>query len=182
MPAQYSLVPAAFLRHMPATTSIDTFDRAILDILQRDNLTPQRLIAERVHLSAPAVQRRIKRLQELGVIAANVAVLDPAHLGRPLTVLISVQLDNERPDLVQPFRARVAREPAVQQCYYVTGDADYSLIVTVADMQEYQALAQRLFAQDANIRRYTTSIALERIKTGLQLPLAEHMPMDETYR
>ncbi|PZP69997.1 MAG: AsnC family transcriptional regulator, partial [Delftia acidovorans] len=59
----------------------------------------------------------------------------------------------------------------VQQSYYVTGEADYSLIVTAADMEEYQALAARLFAGDDNIRRYTTSIALERVKTGLQLPL-----------
>lgn len=155
---------------MPAI-ALDSFDRAIFDVMQRDNLTPQRLIAERVHLSAPAVQRRIKRLQELGVIAANVAVVDPARIGRPLTVLINVQLVNERPDLSQAFRARVDREDAVQQCYYVTGEADYSLIVTAADMEEYQALAARLFAGDDNIRRYTTSIALERVKTGLQLPL-----------
>jgi DNA-binding Lrp family transcriptional regulator len=108
---------------MPAI-ALDAFDRAILDVLQRDNLTPQRLIAERVHLSAPAVQRRIKRLQELGVITANIAVVDPVRTGRPLTVLINVQLANERPDLSLAFRARVAREAAVQQCYYVTGEAD----------------------------------------------------------
>lgn len=164
---------------MPAI-ALDAFDRAILDILQRDNLTPQRVIAEQVHLSAPAVQRRIRRLQEQGVIAANVAVLDPTRIGRPLTVLISVQLDNERPDLSLAFRARVAREPAVQQCYYVTGEADYSLIVTAADMEEYQALATRLFAGDDNIRRYTTSIALERIKTGLQLPMPPASVDNET--
>jgi DNA-binding Lrp family transcriptional regulator len=164
---------------MPAI-ALDAFDRAILDVLQRDNLTPQRLIAERVHLSAPAVQRRIKRLQELGVITANIAVVDPVRTGRPLTVLINVQLANERPDLSLAFRARVAREAAVQQCYYVTGEADYSLIVTAADWEEYQALAARLFSGDDNIRRYTTSIALERIKTGLQLPLAEHMHDNET--
>lgn len=165
---------------MPAI-ALDSFDRAILDMLQHDNLMPQRLIAERVHLSAPAVQRRIKRLQELGVIAANVAVIDPVRLGRPLTVLISVQLGSERPELAQAFRARVASEPAVQQCYYVTGEADYSLIATAADMEEYQALAQRLFAGDDNIRRYTTSIALERIKTGLQLPVAQPMPGNEPH-
>lgn len=165
---------------MPAI-ALDSFDRAILDMLQQDNLMPQRLIAERVHLSAPAVQRRIKRLQELGVIAANVAVIDPARIGRPLTVLISVQLGSERPELAQAFRARVASEPAVQQCYYVTGEADYSLIVTAADMEEYQALAARLFSGDDNIRRYTTSIALERIKTGLQLPVAEHLSGNEPH-
>lgn len=63
---------------------LDSFDRAILDLLQRDNTLPQREIAEAVHLSTPAVQRRIKRLQDSGVIAANVAVIAAAQVGRPL--------------------------------------------------------------------------------------------------
>lgn len=160
---------------MPAA-QLDSFDRAILAELQRNNLTPQRLIAERVNLSAPAVQRRIKRLHEEGVIAANVALLEPARLGRPLTVVITVQLINDRPDLSRDFRARIAQEAAVQQCYYVTGETDYVLIVTATDMDDYQAIVGRLFDGDDNIRRYATSIALSRVKTGLQLPLEPHRP------
>ena len=78
---------------------LDSFDRAILALLQRDNLMPQRLIAEHINLSAPAVQRRIKRLQETGVISSNVAVLEPGHSGRTLTAIITVQLVNDSPDL-----------------------------------------------------------------------------------
>ncbi|GGH64674.1 AsnC family transcriptional regulator [Comamonas phosphati] len=155
---------------MPAA-DLDSFDRAILAQLQHNNLTPQRLIAERVNLSAPAVQRRIKRLHEEGVIAGNVAVLEPAKVGRTLTAVITVQLLNDRPDLSRSWRARVAQEAAVQQCYYVTGETDYVLIVTAADMEDYQAITRRLFEGDDNIRRYSTSIALERVKTGQQVPL-----------
>ena len=67
--------------------------------------------------------------------------------------------------------ARIADEAAVQQCFYVTGETDYILVVTATDMDDYQAICKRLFEGDENIRRYSTSIALERIKTGLQLPL-----------
>jgi DNA-binding Lrp family transcriptional regulator len=155
---------------MPAA-DLDSFDRAILAELQRNNLTPQRLIAERVHLSAPAVQRRIKRLHEEGVIAANVAVLEPAKVGRALTAVITVQLVNDRPDLSHGLRTRIAKEIAVQQCYYVTGETDYVLVVTAADMEDYQAITRRLFEGDDNIRRYSTSIALERVKTGQQVPI-----------
>lgn len=155
---------------MPAA-DLDAFDRAILTELQRNNLTPQRLIAERVNLSAPAVQRRIKRLHEEGVIAANVAVLEPAKVGQTLTAVITVQLVNDRPDLSRGFRARIAGETAVQQCYYVTGETDYVLVVTAADMEDYQAITRRLFEGDDNIRRYSTSIALERVKAGQQVPL-----------
>lgn len=150
---------------------LDSFDRAILALLQRDNLMPQRLIAEHINLSAPAVQRRIKRLQETGVISANVAVLEPGHIGRTLTAIITVQLVNDRPDLSRDFKARISAEAAVQQCFYVTGETDYILIVTATDMEDYQAICRRLFEGDDNIRRYSTSIALERIKTGLQMPI-----------
>ena len=155
---------------MPAA-DLDLFDRAILALLQQDNLMPQRLIAVQVNLSAPAVQRRIKRLQETGVIAANVSVLEPVKLGRALTAVITVQLVNDRPDLSRGFRARIAEEAAVQQCFYVTGETDYVLIVTASDMDDYQALCKRLFEGDENIRRFSTSIALERVKAGLQLPV-----------
>lgn len=155
---------------MPAA-NLDSFDRAILGLLQQDNLMPQRLIAEQINLSAPAVQRRIKRLQESGVIAANVAMLEPMKLGRTLTAIITVQLVNDRPDLSRGFRTRIAQEAAVQQCFYVTGETDYVLVVTATDMDDYQALCKRLFEGDDNIRRFSTSIALERIKAGLHIPV-----------
>jgi hypothetical protein len=72
---------------------LDAFDLAILDILQRDNATPQRLIGEAVSLSAPAVQRRIKRLEADGVIAANVAVIDPASVGQAITIVVEVSVE-----------------------------------------------------------------------------------------
>lgn len=152
-------------------TPLDHFDEAILSILQTDNLTPQREIAERVHLSPAAVQRRIKRLLGSGVIAANSAQLNPDALGRPLTILIEVQLVNELDALTAGFRARVAAEDAVQQCYAVTGQTDYLLVVTAADMQEYQAITERLFGGDQNIQRFTTSIALATLKRSLHVPL-----------
>lgn len=96
---------------------LDSFDRAILDLLQRDNTLPQREIAESVHLSTPAVQRRIKRLQDSGVIAANVAVVAAAKIGRPLTIIVEVRVVSEQRDRVAPFRRRVQDDPAVQQCY-----------------------------------------------------------------
>ena len=71
------------------------FDRAILAILQRDNTTPQRVIGERVNLSAPAVQRRIRRMEATGVIRANVAVVDPAALGHPITLFVEIELVSE---------------------------------------------------------------------------------------
>ncbi|AFU47587.1 AsnC family transcriptional regulator [Acidovorax sp. KKS102] len=156
---------------MATPTALDRFDLAILDILQADNTTPQRAIAQAVNLSAPAVQRRIQRLKDSGVIRANVAVLDPVKVGKPLTIVLDVHLDNERPDRTAPLRARIAAEDAVQQCYSVTGEADYLLVVNVASMADYEALTRRLFEGDDNIKRFRTSVALASLKTGLRVPL-----------
>lgn len=156
---------------MTNPAALDRFDLAILDILQTDNTTPQRAIAQAVNLSAPAVQRRIQRLKDSGVIRANVAVLDPVRVGKPLTIVLEVHLENERPDRTAPLRARIAAEAAVQQCYAVTGEADYLLVVNVASMEDYEALTQRLFEGDDNIKRFRTSVALASLKTGLRVPL-----------
>ena len=77
---------------MTTPAALDHFDLAILDILQADNTTPQRAIAQAVNLSAPAVQRRIQWLKDSGVIRANVAVLDPVKVGKPLTIVLEVHL------------------------------------------------------------------------------------------
>lgn len=161
---------------MSTPAALDRFDLAILDILQADNTTPQRSIAQAVNLSAPAVQRRIQRLKDSGVIRANVAVLDPVKVGKPLTIVLEVHLDNERPDRTAPLRARIAAEDAVQQCYSVTGEADYLLVVNVASMADYEALTRRLFEGDDNIKRFRTSVALASLKTGLRVPLDSAAP------
>jgi Lrp/AsnC family leucine-responsive transcriptional regulator len=152
-------------------SGLDRFDLAILAILQRDNTTPQRLIGEQVHLSAAAVHRRIRRMEADGVIAGNVASVDPGRVGRPLTIVVEVHIESERLDLLDGAKKSFAEAPEVQQCYYVTGDADFVLIVTVATMSEYEALTRRLFFQNHNVKRFRTLVVMDRIKTSLAVPL-----------
>ena len=78
---------------------------------------------------------------------------------------------HERPDRTAPLRARIAAEDAVQQCYSVTGEADYLLVVNVASMADYEALTRRLFEGDDNVRRFRTSVSLGCLKAGLRVPL-----------
>jgi Lrp/AsnC family leucine-responsive transcriptional regulator len=156
---------------IPARPALDNFDLAILDILQRDNTTPQRAIGEAVNLSAPAVQRRIRRMEEEGVIQANVAVVDPEKVGRPLTIIVWVELESERIDLIDATKRSFAAAPQIQQCYYVTGDADFMLVITVATMADYEDFTRRLFFGDDNIKRFRTFVAMDRVKTGSSVPL-----------
>ncbi|MBZ9705182.1 Lrp/AsnC family transcriptional regulator [Mesorhizobium sp. ESP7-2] len=151
--------------------SFDSFDLAILAILQRDNTTPQRLIGEAVKLSAPAVQRRIKRMEQTGVIAGNVAIVEPAAVGQPITIFVEVELESERTELIDTAKRQFSAEPQVQQCYYVTGESDFILVITVADMGAYEALTRKLFFGSNNVRKFRTFVAMDRVKIGLTVPL-----------
>jgi Lrp/AsnC family leucine-responsive transcriptional regulator len=149
---------------------LDSFDLAILDILQRDNTVSQRTIGEAVNLSAAAVQRRIKRMQEAGVIEANIAVVDPARLGRPITLIVSVVVESERADLIEGLKKSLKAAPEVQQCYYVTGETDFVVILTVRSMSEYEAFTRRLFLKNRNVKRFQTLVVMGRVKAGLSVP------------
>lgn len=152
---------------------LDAFDLKILAILQKDNQTPHRLIGEKVHLSAAAVQRRIKRMLDNGVITGNVAIIAPEKIGYPITLIVEVSLANERIDLLDEIKRTFDKAPEVQQCYYVTGDVDFVLIVNVPDMAEYEQVTRRLFFENQNIVKFRTMVAMGRVKTGLSVPIAE---------
>ncbi|MDJ1156683.1 Lrp/AsnC family transcriptional regulator [Chelatococcus sp. SYSU_G07232] len=154
-----------------SSITLDAFDLAILNILQRDNSTPQRVIGEAVNLSAPAVQRRIRRMDDAGVIQANVAVIDPAEVGQPITIFVEVELESERADLIDAAKRAFTAAPEVQQCYYVTGEADFVLVVIVPSMGAYEALTRRLFFDNANVKKFRTFVAMDRVKVGLTVPL-----------
>lgn len=151
--------------------TLDAFDLKILAILQTDNRTPQRDIAARVNLSSSAVNRRIAAMEDAGVIRANIAVVDPASVGRPITIIAEVTVESERLDLLDQVKRRLVSRPQVQQVYYVTGDADFVVILTVKDMEEYVALSRELFFAEGNVKSFRTLVALERAKVGLGVGL-----------
>ena len=158
----------ASLFHMQ---SLDEFDRAILRILQRDNTIPQREIGAAVNLSAPSVQRRIRRMEEDGVIAANVAQVQPEAVGLPLTIFVEVELVSEIPDEIDRAKAAFHSAPEVQQCYYVTGDADFVLVVVVENMSAYEDFTRRSFFQSGNVKKFRTFVAMDAVKRGTALSI-----------
>lgn len=156
---------------MPRSPSLDAFDLAILEILQRDNATPQRVIGQAVNLSTPAVQRRVRRMEEAGVIRANVAVLDPVKVGQALTLFVEIEMISETAALIDAAKRVFLAVPEVQQCYYVTGDFDFVLIMVVPSMAVYEQLTRRLFFGNNNVKRFRTLVAMDCVKVGLSVPL-----------
>ncbi|PEN20321.1 Lrp/AsnC family transcriptional regulator [Acetobacter fabarum] len=149
--------------------NLDKFDRAILRIVQKDNKTPQRQIAEIVHLSAAAVQRRIAAMEKSGTIKHNSAVLDVHAVGMNITAIVEVQLRDERIETVDLAKNLFKSTPEVQQCYYVTGGISFVLIIVTADVQAYEQITRRIFAQNDFIAKYRSLITLDRVKSGSEI-------------
>jgi len=151
--------------------TLDQFDRALLSLLQRDAEVTTSDLGEQVGLSPSAVQRRLKKLRADGVITSYVAVIDPAKVGQPSFFVVGLEVDRERAELLSRLRAWLTAEDAVQQVYYVTGGWDFVLIVTADDLQAYDAFVSRLMAENPNVRRFTTNVALAAHKRTSFVPI-----------
>lgn len=156
---------------VPEKIEMDRFNLAILNILQKDNKTPQRTIADAIGLSAPAVQRRIKRMEEAGIICANIAVVEPSQVNHHITVFVEVEMHSESGNTHDDSKKSFADAPEVQQCYYVTGEVDFILLVVVRTMADYEAMTRRLFFSNKNVKRFRSFVAMDRVKTGLSIAL-----------
>ena len=131
---------------------LDEVDRRILNALQIDSSHTNADLAELVHVSPPTCLRRVKQLTEQGVIERQVAIVAPEKVGARLTAIVEITLDVQAAERMDEFEKHVAQESAVLQCYRVAPGPDFVLIVQVADMPAYHALAHRLFAAHANVR------------------------------
>lgn len=140
-------------------------------LLQEDAARSQREIADAINLSAPAVQRRIARLERDGIIRQTVAVIDPVAVGFPITVLVEVTLTNDRSATVSAVKRFFREAPEVQQCYCVTGTAGFMLVLLVPSMADYETRTARLFADNEMVRSYRTIVVLDRVKVTSSLPI-----------
>lgn len=131
---------------------LDELDRRILDVLQVDASHTNAELAELVHVSPPTCLRRVKHLTETGVIQRQVALVAPEKLGARLTAIVEITLDVQAAERMDEFEKVVAGEAAVLQCYRVSPGPDFVLVVQVADMPAYHALAHRVFAAQKNVR------------------------------
>ncbi len=93
-------------------------------------------------------------------------------VGQEMTFLILVEMERERIDILDTFRRKIHSEPQVLQCYYITGEADFALIAMAKNMEQYQELIQRLFFNDTNVKRFRTSVVMDRTKVSLQVPVS----------
>ena len=143
---------------------LDDIDRRILNALQVDASQTNSELARSVHVSAPTCLRRVKHLTDSGVIARQVAIVAPQLVGTRLTAVVEITLDVQAAERMEEFEQLVANEAAVLQCYRVSPGPDFVLMVQVADLPAYHALAHRLFAAHANVRNVKSYFSTFRSK------------------
>jgi Lrp/AsnC family transcriptional regulator, leucine-responsive regulatory protein len=142
----------------------DATDIRLLDLLQTDASLSNQALAERALTSPATALRRVKRLTDEGVIERRVALLNPHRVGAGLTALVEITLDRQGAEHLDAFEQRAVAESPVQQCWRVSPGPDFLLVVHNADMAGYQALVQRLFTQDANVRNVKAFFSIKRAK------------------
>ncbi|WP_293760535.1 Lrp/AsnC family transcriptional regulator [uncultured Aquitalea sp.] len=155
---------------MPPDHPLDAYDRKLLALMQEDARRTHDALAEAVNLSPTAVTRRLKRLREAGHIRREVALVDPALLGRSLRLVVNVILEREQTALVDAFKAAIRAAPEVVECYHVTGRPDFVLVVLVRDMADYERFARQHLMGNDNVREFESLVVMETTKYSTAVP------------
>ena len=150
---------------------LDKTDVRILEKLQDDALASHQELSDLVHLSAPQCFRRVKKLEEAGVIDRYVALLNPARVGLSVTAFISVTLKSGHLKDLQRFKAVVATIPEILECHTVTGEADYLLKVVAPDLQVFSRFLLVRLVEHFEVVSTKSEVSLEQIKYTTALPL-----------
>lgn len=157
---------------MAANPTLDRIDRRILDELQRDGGLSNQELADRVGLSPSPCSRRVKRLEDAGVIERRVTLLNRRRLGLSLTAIIQISMDRHTPERFEAFESKLRGYPEVQECYLITGqDADYLLKVVVPDMDHYQAFLLDKITRIEGVSGVHSSFVMRRVIDTTELPL-----------
>jgi len=151
--------------------ALDAIDRKIVAALQADGRITTQELADEVGLSASPCARRIRLLEEAGIIKGYVAVVDQAKVGLPISVFASVKLERQREEELDRFSQAILRWPEVADCYLMTGQRDYLLRIVVQDLEAYERFLKDKLTRLKGVASIESSFALGQIKRSNVLPL-----------
>lgn len=160
------------MNYSSSKITLDRIDRHILDELQRDGSISNLDLAEKVGLSPSPCSRRVKALQDSGIIKKTVAVLDQKALELNMVAMISISMDRHTPERFENFESKVASFPEVLECYLITGsNSDYVLKVIVKDMEAYQQFLLGKLTRIEGVSGVHTSFVMRKVVDTTRLPL-----------
>ena len=153
------------------TITLDRYDLALLDAVQRDGNATNAVLGEHIHLSASQISRRLQHLRETGIIAGFAALVEPAAIGLDVTAFAQVILEHHGKAQSQAFEAAACALPEITECFSVSGDADYLLRLVAPDLQAFSELMMKRVLRLPGVAHIKTNIALQKIKQTHVLPL-----------
>jgi Lrp/AsnC family transcriptional regulator, leucine-responsive regulatory protein len=151
--------------------SLDRFDRAILQALQLDGRITNSDLAERVNLSESACLRRVRALEESGLIEGYTARINQQRAGCPVNVFVNITLDRQDEVDLRKFEESVRKIPEVMECYLMTGDYDYTVRVVVADTADFERVHAKHLTRLPGVARVHSSFALRTVQKSKELPI-----------
>jgi len=159
------------MRSQAKTPQLDSIDRAILRQLQGEGRLPNNELAQRVHLSPSACLRRVKQLEESGVIAQYVALLNPKAVGQHGTSYTIINLDSMNTPLLEAFERAVRDEQQILDCYYVAGGNDYLIRFTYRDAEDLERFHTQVLMRLPGVARSNSMLVLRTVKKTTSLPV-----------
>ncbi len=153
---------------------MDGFDAKILDLLQKDCKTPFAELAEAVGLSPSACHKRLRAIEEAGLVSGYVAVLSEEALGLKSSVFVQVTLKSQKEDILTAFEKEVARHDEIMDCYLMAGDADYLLRVLCKDAQDYERIHHQILTRLENVDRVQSNFSIRKVFRRTSLPEAAY--------
>lgn len=150
---------------------LDEIDHRILDQIQTDGRITNQELSERIGLSPSPCLRRLKQMEQNGVISRYVALVDPERVGLSVTAFVRVRLDQQDDRHLAIFETAVAGFPEVMECYLMTGDADYQLRVLVSSLNAFEDFLRQKLTKIEGVSEVTTSFALRPVVYRTALPL-----------
>jgi Lrp/AsnC family transcriptional regulator, leucine-responsive regulatory protein len=154
-----------------ANRVLDDIDRRILRALQENGRLTATELAEKVGLTTSPCLRRLRLLEESGIIRGYTALVDQVKVGLPVSVFVSIKLDRQSEDAMQRFEAAVRRCPEVLECYLMTGPRDYLLRVVAADLADFEGFVKGTLTRIDGIANIESSFALGQVKHSNTLPI-----------
>ena len=150
---------------------LDDIDRRLLKLLQKNALASTEAMGDTVGLSPTAAKRRANRLRSCGAITHDTAIVNPQLMGFSVFTLVFVNLERDRRDIVNNFKQTIRKHPRIIQGFYVTGDADFVLLVASKTLEDYESFTQDFFWENPNIKNFKTMVVMDSIKVGFELPI-----------
>ncbi len=150
---------------------LDRYDRAIVSLLQADARITNARLAEKVSLSESACLRRVRALEESGLIQGYTALIDQQKAGYPVNVFVNITLDRQSQSGLEAFESEVRRIPEVMECYLMTGEHDYFLRLVVADLVDFERVHSQHLTRLPSVARVQSSFAMRTVTRTTAIPL-----------